>query len=115
MAADFVSADYGFLRSPDGSESARVVFRAGKARDGYFTNQDIIDHATLAMGILSQHYPDEQHILIFDNTTTHLKRPDDTLSARRMSAKPTALNKPMFGVNVDAIGPDSRPVYKPAN
>lgn len=31
MVADFVSAEYGFLRSPDGKESARRIFRAGKS------------------------------------------------------------------------------------
>ena len=30
MVADFVSADYGWLRSPDGKESARWLFKAGK-------------------------------------------------------------------------------------
>jgi hypothetical protein len=31
MAADYVSADYGWMWSPDGKESARVLFKAGKA------------------------------------------------------------------------------------
>ena len=31
MVADFVSADYGWLRSPDGKQEARVLFKAGKA------------------------------------------------------------------------------------
>ncbi|EPS93136.1 hypothetical protein FOMPIDRAFT_49824 [Fomitopsis schrenkii] len=113
MVADFVSADYGFLRSPDGEESAQILFRAGKNRDGYFTNQEILDHATLAMDILSRHYPDDDHVLIFDNAPTHLKRPDDALSARRMSSKPTAPDKPLFGVDIDVIGEDGRPVYTP--
>jgi hypothetical protein len=32
MVADFVSADYGWLTSADGSESTRVLFKAGKQR-----------------------------------------------------------------------------------
>jgi hypothetical protein len=43
MVADFVSADYGWLRSPDGTEDAWVLFKAGKAREGYFTNKDILN------------------------------------------------------------------------
>ena len=31
MVADFVSADYRWLRSPDGKESARVLFKAGSS------------------------------------------------------------------------------------
>jgi hypothetical protein len=42
MVSDFVSADQGWCCSPDGQESARVLFRAGKARDGWFTNEDIL-------------------------------------------------------------------------
>ncbi|KZT66821.1 hypothetical protein DAEQUDRAFT_674282 [Daedalea quercina L-15889] len=113
MVADFVSAEYSFFRSPDGTESAWVLFRAGKNQDGYFTNQEIVDHATLAMDILERHYPNERHILIFDNATTHLKRRDDALSAHRMSANPTAPGKPMFGVDIDDLGPDGRPIYRP--
>jgi len=88
MVADFVSADYGWLRSPDGKESARILFRAGKARDGYFTNENIVAHAEKAMDILQKYYPHEDHALIFDNATTHLKRADDALSAHKLPKSP---------------------------
>ncbi|TBU51333.1 hypothetical protein BD310DRAFT_971300 [Dichomitus squalens] len=99
MVADFVSAEHGWLRSPDGKESARVLFRPGKNRDGYFTHEEILAHATTAIDILSQHYPDEQHVFIFDNAPTHLKRAADALSARKMSLHPTKPGKPVFGVD----------------
>ncbi|KIK72415.1 hypothetical protein PAXRUDRAFT_180721, partial [Paxillus rubicundulus Ve08.2h10] len=74
MVAHFVSADYGWLESPDGTESARVLFKAGKQRDGYYTNDDIIKQTQKAMDILKKwHYPDDDHILIFDNALIHLK------------------------------------------
>lgn len=41
MIADFVSADYGWLRGHNG-ESAMVKFRAGKNREGYFTSADVL-------------------------------------------------------------------------
>jgi hypothetical protein len=113
MVADFVSADYGWLRSPDGQESAQVLFRAGKNRDGYFGSNDIIAHAQLAMDILQRHYPEEEHVLIFDNATTHLKRADTALSARRMSKNPTQEGKPMFGVDVNVIGTNGKPECLP--
>ncbi|TBU64635.1 hypothetical protein BD310DRAFT_963773 [Dichomitus squalens] len=98
MVADFVSAEYGWLRSPDGKESAQVLFCPGKNRDGYFTHEEILTHATTAMDILSRHYPNEQHVFIFDNAPTHLKRAPDALSARKMSLYPTKPGGPFFGV-----------------
>lgn len=73
MVADFISADYGWLRSPDGAESAHVVIRPGVHRDGYFTHDDVIAQVTKAMDILTKHYPNNTHIFIFDNATTHVK------------------------------------------
>ncbi|KAF9506285.1 hypothetical protein BS47DRAFT_1374149 [Hydnum rufescens UP504] len=84
MVADFVSADYGWLRSPDGSCTAQVLFKAGKNHEGFFTNDDIITQASQAMDILDKYYPDEWHVLAFDNVTTHSKRPNDALSATWM-------------------------------
>lgn len=63
------------------------------------------------MDILERHHPDEQHVLIFDNAPTHLKRPDDSLSACRMSMKSTAPGKPLFGVDIDVCGDDGQLVY----
>jgi len=87
MVADFVSADYGWLRSPDGKESARVLLRPGARRDGYFTNDDIVEQATKAMDVLKKYYPNDDHVLVYDNATTHLKRSRDSISARRMPMK----------------------------
>jgi hypothetical protein len=36
------------------------------------------------MDILDKGYPDEDHILIFNNATTHLKQEEDALSVRMM-------------------------------
>ncbi|KAI0054857.1 hypothetical protein BV25DRAFT_1816438 [Artomyces pyxidatus] len=113
MVADFVSADYGWLRSPDGDESARVIFRSGKNREGYWYNEDIVAHADTAMDILDKHRPGERHRLIYDNATIHKKCPDDALSARYMSKKPTADDKPWFGVMRTVTGEDGKPIYGP--
>ncbi|TFY76614.1 hypothetical protein EWM64_g7399 [Hericium alpestre] len=113
MVADFVSADCGWLCSPDGSLSARVLFKAGIARDGWFDNNDIIRQVTLAMDILDEFYPHERHRFIFDNATTHRKRSDDALSARNMSKKPTQAGKATWGVWRTKTGPDGKPIYGP--
>lgn len=90
MVADFVSADFGFLRSPDGVDSAQVFVRAGKNKDGYITCEDICDHATTAMDICSKHWPNVKHVFAYDNAPSHVKRPDGALSARRMPKGPSA-------------------------
>lgn len=73
MIADFVSADYGWLASPDGKQRTRVMFKPGKSRDGYFNNSNILNHAHSAMDVIESHFPNEDHVLLFDNATTHLK------------------------------------------
>ena len=60
MIADFVFADYGWLRSADGSKEARNIFKAGKACDGYYTNEDIVQQANRAIDILQTDYPNER-------------------------------------------------------
>jgi hypothetical protein len=103
MVANFVSADYGWLQSEDGKESARILFKAGKGRDGYFTTENILAHATLAMDILDKHFPQDDHILVFDNATTHVKRADDAPAARDMPKNPSRTWGPSVPVK-DARG-----------
>ncbi|OBZ79571.1 hypothetical protein A0H81_00263 [Grifola frondosa] len=105
--------DYGWLRSPNGEVAAQKLFKAGKARDGYFTNDSVLDHATDAMDICDEWYPHENHVFSYDNATTHLKRPDDALSAHYMPKLPTMPGRPVFMVSRDVKGPDGKPVYGP--
>ncbi|KAF8801790.1 hypothetical protein BYT27DRAFT_7114152 [Phlegmacium glaucopus] len=46
MVVDFVSADFGWLQSPDGKKSARWLFKPGTNCNGYFTNDDIQEQGT---------------------------------------------------------------------
>ncbi|KAF8156692.1 hypothetical protein B0H34DRAFT_847462 [Crassisporium funariophilum] len=112
MVADFICADHGWCCSPDRSESARVLFKAGVERQGYFTNEDVRAQTQKAMDILDKHYPNDKHVFVFDNATTHLKRADDALSARKMPKNPS---KPEcnFGVERNKVGDDGKPVYGP--
>ena len=109
MVAHFVSADYGFLQSPDGTETARVLFKAGKGRDGYYTNERIIQHAEQAIEILQKYYPNDDHVMIFDNATTHVKRADNALSARCMPKNPSC----SWGVTVPLKDNNGAIVYNP--
>ena len=118
MVSDFISADYGWLRSPDGGESARVLFRPGANREGYFTNKDVLRQADNAMDILRKHYPNDNHIFIFDNATIHTKRPPSSLSAQRMPKKtpkpdPKKPEKLNWLVEVDMTDERGNPIYGP--
>jgi hypothetical protein len=84
MVADFVSADFGWLKAEDGTSSARRMMRPGKNRDGYFTNEDLEEQAIAAMDIVTERWPEYEHVFVYDNASTHLKRPDGSLSARKM-------------------------------
>jgi len=113
MVADFVSADFGWLRSPDGKESARRLFKPGKNHDGYFSNEDIQNQAQVAMDILTKYYPQFDHVFVYDNATTHLKRAEDALSAHRM---PKNIPKPGTNWGIEVIKRDpitGKPVCKP--
>ena len=42
--------------------NVRVMFKAGKNWDGYFTNNEILAQANRAMDILDNDYPDDMHV-----------------------------------------------------
>ena len=109
MAARFASADHGFGCSPDGKETSNIIFKAGAARDGYFDNNNIHTQATKHMDLCKKYWPDEEHILIYDNATTHRKRPDNALSAQKMP-KNTPKEGCNWGVQVVEKGPDGKPI-----
>ncbi|EKM48073.1 uncharacterized protein PHACADRAFT_109434 [Phanerochaete carnosa HHB-10118-sp] len=98
MVADFVSADYGWLTSLDSAESARVLFKAGKNCEGYFTNENILEQAKKAMNILQCHYPNEDYIFIYNNASTHLKRSPIFFSAK-VPITNRATGKPVYGLD----------------
>ncbi|THH28435.1 hypothetical protein EUX98_g5746, partial [Antrodiella citrinella] len=94
MISDFFSAEFGWLRSPsDPKRSARRLFKAGKNRDGYYTHEDVINQSIDAAKIAKEAWPQYNHVFVFDNAPTHVKRPDDALSARHMPKGPSDTSK----------------------
>ena len=53
MVADFISADFGYLQTPDGHSACRVL-QPGKNCDGYFTNDEIIEQVNAAMDLCQE-------------------------------------------------------------
>jgi hypothetical protein len=77
--------------------------KPGKNKDGYFLSEDICNQVSEAMDIARQHYPQYEHIFIYDNATTHLKCAPDALSASRM---PKNTPKPGTNWGVETIKKD---------
>jgi hypothetical protein len=69
----------------EGYMMLKQQFQEQKGKTDKGTSQMmIIAQSRTTMDILSKHFPDEEHILVFNNTTTHLKLADDALSAIKM-------------------------------
>ncbi|KAF9503146.1 hypothetical protein BS47DRAFT_1374494 [Hydnum rufescens UP504] len=112
-----------YAKEPDGSgPGARVLLRPSKEHDGYFTCDGVLAQATKAMDLLDQYYPNEDHVFIYDNVTTHKKQAEDALSARHMLKYPPkrigkgkntvenwGLKVPLIDTNGKAVhGPDGK-------
>ena len=87
MISDFLTSEWGWLR--DNEDEARVVFYAGKNRDGYFTADDLLKQVDSAIDIFeSKTNGMATGLFIFDNAPSHQKRAGDALSARKMPKNP---------------------------
>ncbi|PVF90974.1 hypothetical protein CPB86DRAFT_878752 [Serendipita vermifera] len=82
MVSDFISPNFGRLRDAHGE--ARLLFRAGRKREGYFNNDKLLEQIEQAITIFGRLFPDAQALFLFDNATTHQKRANDALSALHM-------------------------------
>lgn len=99
MISDFLTADWGRLRDNDRCvftfflllnshiyfSEARIVFKPGKNRDGWFSANDLlnqVDHAIDIFEGLTKGWA--QGLFLFDNAPSHQKRAENALSARRM-------------------------------
>jgi hypothetical protein len=68
---------------------ARVLFKAGKNRDGYFSNEELLSQVDEAITIFeSRTHGFYTGLFLFDNAPSHQRRPADGLSARKMTKNP---------------------------
>ncbi|KAJ6524130.1 hypothetical protein DFH09DRAFT_1372266 [Mycena vulgaris] len=90
MVADYFSSDFGWLRDPDNpTRNARRCMRPRKGRDGYFTSVEVLEQAAAARALVKELWPEFDHVFVYDNATTHKKRPERSLSARAMPKGPS--------------------------
>lgn len=115
MIADYFSADFGWLRGINGHTAQRKLC-PGKNKDGYYTANEIESQAQEGMDICQEMWPDYDHVFIYDNATTHLKRPEGSLSARAMPKFLSGSRSPNthdsnFLVEVNRCDAQGKPVY----
>ena len=88
--------------------TSRVVFKAGKNRDGYFNNDDLVRQVELSMDIFEEKtHGFKKALFLFDNATTHQKWAPDAPSARKM------LKGPKLGWTPRPGGPKMRDTVLP--
>lgn len=64
---------------------ARVIFKPGKSRDGWFTADNLLAQVDTAIDIFDGNTKGwAQGLFLFDNAPSHQKRAANALSARRM-------------------------------
>lgn len=52
----------------------RFFFKLGKTHEGYFVTGDIIEQVGKAIDIPQKHYPDHDHVLIYNNASPYQKQ-----------------------------------------
>src|SRR5258708_9345504 len=68
------------------TREARLVFKAGKNRDGYFTGDDLLAQVDNAIDIFEGLTKGQaQGLFVFNNAPSHQKRVQDAISARHMT------------------------------
>jgi len=71
-ADDFITCKY--RESLPSEHEARLVFKAGKNRDGYFTAEDLIKQVDKVIDIFESHTKGfATGLFIFDNAPSHQK------------------------------------------
>ncbi|KAF8150577.1 hypothetical protein B0H34DRAFT_801519 [Crassisporium funariophilum] len=87
MASEFCVPEWGPLR--DGIETARIIFKAGKNRDGWFASEDLLAQVDTAIDVFEGRTNGfATGLSMFDNAPSHQKRAPDALSARKMPKNP---------------------------
>lgn len=80
-----------FERGSPYDREARLFFKAGKARDGWFDNDDLVIKVDKAIDIFEgKTNVFATGLFLFDNALSHQKRAQDALSARKMPKGPHA-------------------------
>jgi hypothetical protein len=118
MVSNFLTADWGRLHDDSRcvlisslnsfrvlsffQSEARILFKPGKNRDGWFSASHLLEQVEHAIDIFEGITRGRaQGLFVFDNAPSHQKRADDALSARRMvkGVSPTFYSAAKFSLS----------------
>jgi len=81
------------------SREARILFKPGLNRDGYFTADDLLRQVDFAIDIFEGKTKGfAQGLFLFDNAPSHQKRAPNALSARKMAKSILSFYSLTFGI-----------------
>lgn len=84
MISGFCCHCHGFMSLPDGSKTYQL-FKAGISREGWFTNQHLVNQFNACVDVLRHYHPNCELTIAFDNSMTHRARAPDGLEASRLN------------------------------
>lgn len=99
MVSGFVCPCHGFIRGQMGDEqvTSYKLFEAGVNRDGWFTNDDLIEQLQSAVIPLAKSlHPNKTLLFAFDNSMSHHKKAPDGLDASILTLSDKGKNLRIF-------------------
>lgn len=84
MVLDFVDEVNGYVR--DEHDQARLLLET--QRDGYFTNDLLLQQVEITVNIFERVHPHARGIFLFDNAPSHKELAEDALNADKMNVGP---------------------------
>ena len=102
MISGFACACHGFMSGKVNGKMVKsyLVFHAGKGREGWFTNEHLVQQLDDCAALIKQLHPGADIYDAFDNSMTHRARPPDGLYASALNLSDGGKNvKPMQSSN----------------
>ena len=94
MTSGFMCPCHGFMA--DGELASFQQFKAGKNREGWFTNDDLVKQLNACMPMMRKLHPNMDLVFAFDNSMTHRAAPPDGLDARKLNLSDGGENVPLL-------------------
>lgn len=104
MVSGFCCQCHGFMSLSTGK--SYQLFKAGTGREGWFTNQHLVDQFNCCLHVLKHYHPACDLVIAFDNSMTHRARAPDGLDASRLNKGDGGKNVPLMrnGFFIDSEG-----------
>jgi transposase len=91
MISGFVCKCHGFMIN--GNQKSYKLFEAGNNRDGWFTNDDLVQQFENCKDLFTSLHPNCKILVGFDNSMSHHKKSPDGLDARQLNLSDGGVNQ----------------------